>query len=251
MTDPVGRGAHPDRVPAVDDESDPYVFWDAAYVLGSLSSTERREYENHLSGCQACRAAVGELGGMHALLALLSRDEIAKIDEGGLEPPPMRPQLLDELMRRVSRRRRRARLTIWVAAAAAAAVAVALLVVIRPGPIGSRPAESASSASSLSMTPMTPSDLAATVSLTSRGWGTQVDMTCVYHEGANESDPAGDELALVAVGRDGVHTQVATWRAFDGVSVSASGSVSLPINEIAAVQVVATDTRRVLLQRDL
>ena len=52
-------------------ETDPYALWDAAYILGSLSSNDRREYENHLSGCVSCRSAVGELSGMPALLAML------------------------------------------------------------------------------------------------------------------------------------------------------------------------------------
>jgi anti-sigma factor RsiW len=33
--------------------TDPYSTWDAAYVLGSLSSSDRREYENHLSVCDS------------------------------------------------------------------------------------------------------------------------------------------------------------------------------------------------------
>ena len=39
----------------VGESSDPYEMWDAAYVLGSLSSSERRQYETHLSGCKRCR----------------------------------------------------------------------------------------------------------------------------------------------------------------------------------------------------
>ena len=78
--------------------NDPYETWDAAYVLGSLSSTERREYEAHLSGCVPCRTSVGELSGMPALLAMLSPDEVTAIDTGGIEPPPLRPQLLDGVL---------------------------------------------------------------------------------------------------------------------------------------------------------
>ncbi len=33
-----------------------YADWDAAYVLGSLSPAERREFETHLEGCERCRA---------------------------------------------------------------------------------------------------------------------------------------------------------------------------------------------------
>ena len=38
--------------------ADPYAMWDAAYVLGSLSSAERREYEAHLVTCRQCRSLV-------------------------------------------------------------------------------------------------------------------------------------------------------------------------------------------------
>ena len=32
-------------------DDDPYAMWDAAYVLGSLSGNERREFEAHLATC--------------------------------------------------------------------------------------------------------------------------------------------------------------------------------------------------------
>jgi len=257
MTDPFGRAAHAHGVLAAGEETDPYVLWDAAYVLGSLSSTERREYETHLSGCQPCRSAVGELSGMPALLTLLSRDEVADIDDGALEPPPARPQRLDELLDKVSRRRRRARWTTWIvsAAAAAAVLAVGLLIALKPGPGAPTPSESLrASAASLSMTPVAPSSLEATVLVTSQGWGTHVEMTCTYREVANGSRPtddAGDTLAMFAVSRDGTRIQLATWMALEGVTASPSGSTSMPIDEIAAVQVVSAGTGDVLLQRNL
>ena len=77
---------------------DEYAMWDAAYVLGSLSSAEQREFEAHLAGCPLCRSAVGELNGMPALLSLLDRDELAAIDEA-LRAIPRHP---------CPRRRRRA-----------------------------------------------------------------------------------------------------------------------------------------------
>jgi hypothetical protein len=60
-----------------------YAMWDAAYVVGSLSSVERREYEAHLSTCPSCREAVSELSGLPALLAQLDRDDVDSIDERG------------------------------------------------------------------------------------------------------------------------------------------------------------------------
>ena len=50
-------------------DADKYAMWDAAYVLGSLSSAERREYEAHLSTCPLCREAVTEISGMPALIS--------------------------------------------------------------------------------------------------------------------------------------------------------------------------------------
>ena len=55
---------------------DTYLTWDAAYVLGALSSVERREYEAHLETCARCRTAVVELGGMPALLSMLDLDAL-------------------------------------------------------------------------------------------------------------------------------------------------------------------------------
>ena len=236
-------------------EIDPYAMWDAAYVLGSLSSNDRREYEAHLSGCASCRSAVGELSGMPALLTMLSSDEVAAIDDRGLEPPPMRPGLLDEILHRVQRQRRRTRWIAWTATAAAAAVlAVAALLATNPAQFGLTPLPvPETSAQALPMTPVVPSSFEATVVVSSQGWGTHVEMTCTYREepGAADDDAGGDKLAMYAVGRDGSRVQLATWMAHAGATASPSGSTSMPVDQIAAVQVVSADTGDVLLQRSL
>ncbi|WP_425955706.1 anti-sigma factor family protein [Xylanimonas sp. McL0601] len=56
--------------------TDPFTDWDGAYVLGSLSPTERREFEAHLATCDACRRAVAELAGLPGLLSTLSLEEV-------------------------------------------------------------------------------------------------------------------------------------------------------------------------------
>ena len=234
---------------------DPYDMWDAAYVLGSLSSNERREYETHLSTCPPCRTAVAELSGMPALLALLDRDEMAAATESPVEPPPLRPEVLDLLLEKVSWRRRRSR---WVAATvtAAAAVVLALGVFVAVGSTAFEPPTvPQTTVSAMTMAPIAPSELSASFTLTSHGWGTNIDMTCTYSASADTADghddDAGDKLAMVAVGRDGNHVQLATWMAQTGVTALTSGSTSMPIDEIAAVQVVSADTGDVLLQRNL
>src|SRR6516162_6902927 len=54
------------------DDNHRHAMWDAAYVLGSLSATDWREFEAHMAGCPACRQAVAELGGIPAMLSRLT-----------------------------------------------------------------------------------------------------------------------------------------------------------------------------------
>lgn len=69
----------PDHRDISGDDDDHYAKWDAAYVLGSLSAGDRREFETHLAHCPACRGAIAELSAVPALLAQLDRNESAAI----------------------------------------------------------------------------------------------------------------------------------------------------------------------------
>ena len=234
-------------------EGDEYLLWDAAYVLGSLSDADRREYEAHLRNCPSCRQAVDELSGMPALLGQLTADEVAEIDDGASEAlPPLNPRVLTSLQAKVSRRRRNTRVVTWTVTAAAAAVMVfGVLVGVQSHP--GAPASPRTEASALTMTPVAPTVLTATVAMTGHGWGTQIDMTCTYPAETGSSAPGAveppDKLAMVVVGRDGSHDRLASWKAVDGVRATPVGSTSIPIDQIATVQIVAADTGNVLLQR--
>lgn len=61
------------------DPIDKYRQWVALYVLGSLTATERREYELHLSQCHRCAADVAELADIPALLDVLTIEEAQAI----------------------------------------------------------------------------------------------------------------------------------------------------------------------------
>ena len=93
MTAVSGQGA---PVPgARGQDGDKYAQWDAAYVLGSLSETDRREFEAHLEECRTCWDAVTELAGMPALLSLLDLDDIADEDDPiAVRPPLPQPDLI-------------------------------------------------------------------------------------------------------------------------------------------------------------
>jgi hypothetical protein len=90
--------------------------------------------------------------------------------------------------------------------------------------------------------------LTSTVSVSSQHWGTFINMKCVCLAPLTAHH---DTLAMVVVGRDGSQTRLATWVADPGHTATPAGSISTPVNQIAAVQVVSADTGEVLLQRSL
>ena len=246
----------PPRALSLVGEGDEYARWDAAYVLGSLSSADRHEFEAHLSSCPSCRESVAELSGMPALLAQLSRDDVAAIDDGASGArPPLNSLLLTSLLAKVGRGRRRSRLMTWtVTAAAAAVLALGVLVAVQSNP-AVPVAVPRQAGSALAMTPVAPTPLHSTVTISSQGRGTRIQMNCTYgvlpqNSGHDETE-TGDTLAMVVVGRDGSRAQVATWVALSGVTATPTGSTSMPMDQIAAVQIVSEDQGDVLLQRSL
>jgi anti-sigma factor RsiW len=241
-------------------DNHPYAMWDAAYVLGSLSAADRREFESHLVNCPDCREAVAELSGVPALLSQLDSADVTAIDESGRASatgaagtvgaaPEISPELLPSLLAAVRWRRRRARLTTWVASAAAAVVlGIGVFVGVQghQGPSLTGPQQVTASAQHMNQVGTHLLD--STVSLTGQHWGTSINLKCVCLAPLNAPH---DTLAMVVVGRDGSQTRLATWVAEPGHTATPAGSISTPVDQIAAVQVVAADSGQVLLQRSL
>jgi anti-sigma factor RsiW len=229
-----------------------YATWDAAYVLGSLSASERREFELHMGDCPPCREAVTELSGLPALLSQLDAAEVAAISESGttagtrFATPEMSPELLPTLLEKVRWRRRRTRMTTWVASAAAAVVLGVGVFVGIQGFSATAPQQA--TASSQPMAQVGTNMLASTVAVTPQHWGTFINLRCVCLAPLNARH---DTLAMVVVGRDGTQTRLATWVAEPGHTATPAGSISTPVDQIAAVQVVSADNGAVLLQRSL
>jgi anti-sigma factor RsiW len=230
-------------------DSHEYATWDAAYVLGSLSPADRREFEAHLSVCPLCTQAVAELSGMPALLSKLDSGTVAAINDQAAEPP-MALNMLPSLLFAVRRRRRRTRLMTWSSAAAAAVLLmVGVFVGIANHSLWSPPSQPPqASVSALPMAQVGTKALASTVSLSSQNWGTVIDLRCVCLAPVYAHH---DKLAMVVVNRDGTHTQLATWVADPGHTATPGGSISTPVDQIAAVQVVSADNGKVLLERSL
>jgi hypothetical protein len=232
-------------------DDDRYTTWDAAYVLGSLTSSERHEYEAHLATCPRCRNAVAELSGMPSLLSMLDIEDVRVLDEELPEPPPLRPEVLDSLLEKVRWQRRRSRMTASFALAAAAVVlAVALVISVWPRVFGAETQTPQATGTVLTMNKVAPTPINATVTLNSFGWGTRIDMACTYGDWGNRDAPPQD-LGMVIVGRDGSHDQVATWLGLSGATALPSANTPLQMTEIAAVQLVSVESGEVLLETNL
>ncbi len=235
-------------------DDDRYATWDAAYVLGSLSDDERREYEEHLQTCPRCPTAVAELSGIPPLLATLDAAEVAAIggDNSGDSVPQMCPQMLDTLLDDVRARRRRSRWMTGIALAAAAALlAVGLVIAVRPETLGLQTGTQQQAAgAAMEMKKVSDTPINATITMTGYGWGTRIDMSCTYADWGPRDVPP-QNLGMVVVGRDGSHSQVATWLGVAGATALPSANTPLPKDEIAAVQLVSADSGQVLLERTL
>jgi hypothetical protein len=186
---------------------------------------------------------------MPALLSQLNRNDVAAINEsdhtsGG---PEISPELLPSLLATVRWRRRSTRLMTWTAAAAAAVVlAISVLVGVAGRSPTSAPPQA--TASALPMAQVGTTLLASTVSLSRRQWGTHIALEFVC---TAPVDAHHDTVALVVVGRDGSQSRLATWVAIPGHTATPTGSISTPVDQIAAVQVVLADNGRVMLQRSV
>ncbi len=232
-------------------DGDRYVTWDAAYVLGSLSGNERREYEAHLESCPRCRSAVAELSGIPALLAMLDLEDVRALDEQTPETPPLRPEVLESVLDKVRWRRRRSRwLTSAAVGLAAALLAVGMVIAIRPETLGLETYAPQENAQGLDMTKVNETPIAASITMTGFGWGTRIDMACTYGDWGQSGGPP-QNLGMVVVGRDGSHTQVATWLGLSGATALPSATTPMPKDEIAAVQLVTPDNGKVLLEKRL
>ncbi|WP_454788710.1 anti-sigma factor family protein [Mycolicibacterium lutetiense] len=239
-------------VPHVPDpvELDKYRTWDAAYVLGSLESSERREYEAHLEGCAQCRSGVAELTGMPALLAMLELDDVLAL-ESEQPDPPLRPEVLQSVLAKVSWGRRRSR---WVTTAAvgvaAALLALGVVVGVRPEVFGLHSGSEQQSAEMLAMSKVSDTPINASIAMTGYSWGTRIDMACSYGSWGKQDAPP-QNLGMVVIGRDGSRNEVATWLGLSGATALPSGNTQMPMADIAAVQLVTSPEGKVLLEKQL
>ena len=217
---------------------------DAAYVLGALSGEERLEFERHLPGCRSCSRAVQQLAGLPGLLAQVSPDvlEADRVEEP--VPDTLLPALVQEVRRTQHRRR-------WTVALAAAATAVAIgaggvaLGAATGDDGGTQPV---ATAPAREMAQVEQTSVWGTLSLTSVGWGTRLDLTCSYQAptGGYGPDDGPPVYTLVVHHRDGTVEQVASWQGLPGKPVHITGATASSTGEISYVEVRTADGQPVL-----
>jgi hypothetical protein len=219
-----------------------YATWDGAYVLGSLSPADRREFENHLAGCLDCSRAVRDFAGLPGLLGRLDPEVF---DEREPEPVPdtLLPRLVDAMHRG---QRRRTWLTAGLAAAAAVVVTMGGVLVLDQSTGGSPSAGPTSVVTSTAqpMTQVGNDPMTASVSLTPVAWGTRVDMTCSYPQ--FRSDYEGGSYALVVHTLHGGTEQIATWNGLPGKTMHLTAATASQKAQITSVEVTKIDGSPVL-----
>ncbi|NYI77397.1 anti-sigma factor family protein [Nocardioides panzhihuensis] len=237
-----------------------FADWDASYVLGALSPSDRRAYERHLTGCGVCRDAVAELAGMPGLLGALSRGEAEEL----LEDPTAEvaaPPLAD-LAGAVRRSRRRRRAFAVAAAAVLLASGTAIGGLLLDGDETRQPTAGPSASATPSgsaganvrtvdLRPVGSVDMWAQLVVTPTSWGTKLNWSCHYPPKPGQSPPARSDYQdepvtydLVLVGRDGSRTVAGSWTWSGGETLGLDASSAVPIADVERVEItlVGEDT---------
>src|SRR6478752_2044974 len=134
---------------------------------------------------------------------------------------------------------------------AAALLAVGVVIAIRPEIVGLENYTPQQTIQALDMTKVSETPINASISLTGYGWGTRIDMACSYGDWGQSGNTPPQNLGMVVVGRDGSHTEVATWLGLSGATALPSATTPMQKDEIAAVQLVSSDDGKVLLEKHL
>lgn len=245
---------------------DQYAEWDAAYVLGALSPSDRRAYERHLAECAACRAAVAELAGMPGLLSTLSAGHaealVAEVptaglsDGGGAAPYDVDPGLapvvsLTSLAGAARRSRTRRRSLLAVAAAAlvvAGAVGGSTLadngLFGPPDDVSTVPTSATvAGARTIELRPVGDARMRADLVVTPTSWGTSLEWSCDYPPEPGEqpdpdyTPPEPIKYELVLVGQDGARTVAGTWSWSGGTATDLDASSSVPLTEVDRIEI--------------
>jgi hypothetical protein len=204
---------------------DPFRYDDGAYVLGALDPDDRAAFEAHLETCPDCAARVNEV---QALPGLLAGIDPAEFTDASTEPPPQ--TLLPSLLREARRQHRRQRRLIGGLAAVAAACVIALVVALWPA--------STTSPAQRPFVAVAQSPVSATATLTSKAWGTAIDVHCHYLSG---SVGGAWHYELVAYDRSGGKHDLGDWALPPDNDIDYQAGTALSPNDISRLEITLPD----------
>lgn len=222
-----------------------FAEWDAAYVLGALSPSDRRLFAEHAADCPICREAIAEVAPLMGLLARVDPERATSLAddsprEGGTDAAA-RARLV-ELGTLAARRRRRT----WWAGAVAAAAALVVVVVIAVTIV----ADSVRGRDVVALEAVADVPLSASVELSEVAWGTRLELECRY-----DRTPTGSAKSwtytLYVTSRDGASSEVSSWRASPGTTARLAAATALDSDEIAALEIRSADGDTVLMRTEL
>ena len=233
------------------DTTDRFRDWDAAYVLGALDSEDRRAFEQHLSTCPACSAAVAEFAGIPGILsklstedaiALLVDEDLAVGADDHLRDGVHTPGLVQMLAVAASRRRRRIRLGML-------GTAVAVVALITVGGVVFTAAQT-SAAATVAMVPLQQHAVTASMSISKKAWGTRFDWSCAYPEATGiYSSPVSYDLVVVQ--KSGARSVVASWTSVGPHAAGLSASSDIAYGDISSVEIRLAGSSTPLLRENL
>lgn len=196
----------------------------AAYVIGALDPADRAALDDHLQGCDDCRADVVAFAPLPALLGRVELDEVVDAPDPTSGADALIAAVLDDERRLLGSRQRWR----WLAGAAAV-VAVALGVVAAQDDAPRRDPGVALAVEVAAV------DVSAEVVADEREWGTYVHLTAA-------GLPVRDEYVMWTVDRSGAWEPVGSWGPTSDGRARLGCSTSLDLEEID--RIVVTSERR-------
>lgn len=236
---------------------DKYREWDAAYVLGSLSSDDRREFERHLTSCAACTSAVAELAGMPGFLMKIDANTAGALTQvPGHENVFALPlEQIQSLARAVIKQKTslRRRMAAGMAVAAAFVMVIGLAVGLNihsATTLNGGQVSTALAGTKVIMVAMEKNAMTVDMRVSKKKWGTQFSWNCAYgNEGTSAITPQAYDLVITQI--SGVTTTVATWSQAGTSAKGLVASTGIPLTHIKSVEVQYTDTHAPVVRGEI
>jgi hypothetical protein len=120
---------------------------------------------------------------------------------------------------------------------AAAAVLAFVAALVLPGAL--TPSTPLAQGTHVTLSQVEPNPLSADVRLISEPWGTRIEANCRYDEWEGSTKSGPWKYTMVVTDRKGASMQVSSWTAAAGTTVSPTATTSVPVADIASIDIRA------------